>query len=672
MGLEHQPPDRAVLRPSVASTGAVAKALGPSHVEESKARAVGAGGSPTIPTMAVERLILRSRRVVTPDGQVAADVVVEGVHIADVEAISTRRPASANVEELGDLVLMPGLVDAHVHVNEPGRTEWEGFAHATRAGAAGGVTTLADMPLNSDPVTISVAALAAKQAAAEGRCWIDVGFHAGLVPANSGRRDQILDLDARGVLAWKAFLCDSGLADFPAATRADLEAAMPVLAEAGARLLVHAELARAAPPTSFDRYRDWEASRPPEWEVEAIALLIALCRATGCAVHVVHLAAADALPLLRQARAEGLPVTVETCPHYLHFAAEDIPDGDARYKCAPPIRGRANREALWGALADRTIDLVASDHSPAPPALKAAPDGDLARAWGGIASIQLTLPVVWTGARARGLALERLAEWLCARPAELLRLDRDRGAIAAGKLASLVAWDPEASFVVDPARLLFRHPSTTPYAGERLQGVVERAWVRGREVARGGEILGAPTGRLVARAADAGADRCAALLRLSPDARRDLLARCCSARAWIDAMLDALATAGAGSRLSTLVEQAFDQLRREDWLEAFAGHPRIGDLDRLRHRFASTAALATAEQAGARAASDKVLRALAQGNADYERRFGHIFIVCASGKSADEMLAILDQRLGNHPDVELRIAAGEQRKITRLRLASMA
>jgi OHCU decarboxylase len=290
--------------------------------------------------------------------------------------------------------------------------------------------------------------------------------------------------------------------------------------------------------------------------------------------------------------------------------------------------------------------------------------------------------VVWTGARARSHGLERIAEWLCARPASLLRLDRDRGAIAAGRIASLVAWDPEASFVVDPATLLFRHPSTTPYAGERLFGVVERVFVRGHQVARRGGLLGKPVGKLIASVASGGDATGASLRRRPPTEQRDLLARCCSARVWIDAMAEEVEAAPADTRLAALAELAFDRMAREDWLEAFAAHPRIGDLESLRHRFAATgpedsggteaAALAASEQGGTRGASDKVLRALAQRNADYERRFGHIFIVCATGKSADEMLTILDHRLGNEPERELAIAAGEQRKITRLRLAALA
>ena len=666
--------------------------------------------------MASDRRALRSSRVVGEGGVAAADVVMEGERIVAVEPPRRRR---SEVEDLGDLVLMPGLVDAHVHVNEPGRTEWEGFAHATRAAAAGGTTTIADMPLNSDPVTTTVAALDAKRAAARGQCWVDVGFHAGLVPDNARRADVLRALDRKGVLAWKAFLCDSGIPEFAPVAGADLAAAMPLLASSGARLLAHAEIADAASGAAVrvERHRDWEASRPPAWECRAIELLVSLCRATGCAVHVVHLSTAAALPLIRRARNERLPFTVETCPHYLHFALEDLPDGDARFKCAPPIRGRDNRDALWGALADGTIDLVASDHSPCPPDLKTRGGGDLAAAWGGIASLQLTLPVVWTGARARGLGVERVADWLCRRPAALLGLDGDRGAIVAGRLASLVAWDPEASFVVDPARLAHRHPTTTPYAGERLHGVVERTWLRGREVARRGEIVGRPHGRLLTRpggraapaaagggglggtaprprgasdpAAGSAAIDVAALGQASQTALRDLLTRCCAARAWVDAMIGSIVAASADpvassaadpgqptpseppADLAALADRSFDRLRREDWLEAFAGHPRIGDLSSLRHRFAATADLAAAEQAGTREASDRVLRALAQSNADYERRFGHVFIVCATGKSADEMLRLLRQRLVNDPSVELEIAAAEQRKITHLRLAAL-
>jgi allantoinase len=604
-----------------------------------------------------DHVVLRSRRVVLPGVVEPADVTIEGERIAGVEPPSARRSPDL---DLGDLVLMAGLVDAHVHVNEPGRTEWEGFRHATRAAAAGGVTMIADMPLNSDPVTTTTAALEAKRAAAAAQCWVDVGFHAGVVPDNAHRPDVLRALALDGVLAFKAFLCDSGIPEFPAVGRAELESAMPVLAAAGARLLAHAEIAGAAmpPATRIESYRDWEASRPQEWEHRAIELLIELCRSTGCPVHIVHLAAGDALPAIRAARAEGLPLTVETCPHYLRFAMEDLPDRDPRFKCAPPIRGRENRGALWSALADGTLDLIASDHSPCPPDWKRRGDGDLAQAWGGISSLQLLLPVVWTLASLRGHGVERIAEWLARAPAALLGLDHDRGSIAPGRLASLVAWDPDRSFVVRSADLHHRHPLLAPYAGEILHGVVERTWVRGREVACAGEIAPEPRGTLVTRG----------------PSLRDRLARCCAARAWIDAMLAAIRAgerALSPTELAELSDRCFDRLERADWLEAFAGHPRIGDLESLRHRFASTADLAASEQAGARGASDKVLRALAQGNDDYERRFGHLFVVCATGKSAAEMLDLLLERMANDPATELRIAAGEQRKITRLRLQAL-
>jgi len=427
------------------------------------------------------RFALRSRRVVTPEGVRAATVLVDAGTIAAVQAATERLPAGLPVTDLGDHALLPGLIDIHVHANEPGRTEWEGLETATRAAAAGGITLFVDMPLNSAPVTTTVPALEEKIAAAHrpGALQADVGFWAGLVPGNAAQIAPLLDAGALGA---KAFLVHSGIDDFPAATEADLRAAMPILAAYGAPLLVHAEL--PAPettpfvPADPRAYRDYLASRPPDWELDAIRLVLDLCAEYRCRVHIVHLAAAEALPALVEARASGLPVTVETCPHYLHFDAAGIPDGDTRFKCAPPIRDAENRERLWEALRDGTIDLVASDHSPCPPAMKGLDHGDFFRAWGGIASLQLLLPVLWTGAAARGFDLSEMTRWLSAQPALLSGQAPARGAIVPGARADLVVFDPDAEFTVDGDRLYHRHP-VTPYAGERLREIVEQTLLHG-------------------------------------------------------------------------------------------------------------------------------------------------------------------------------------------------
>jgi allantoinase len=446
---------------------------------------------------------MRGKYVVTPEGPRAAAVLVRGEKIVAVVA-PDQVPAGCPVEDVGARALVPGLVDTHVHVNEPGRTEWEGFDTATRAAAAGGVTTLVDMPLNSSPVTTTPEALRHKLAAAEGKLWVDCGLYGGVVPGNA---DQVEPLLAAGVLGLKAFLCPSGIDDFPNATESDLRAVLPALAAAGLPLLAHAELvgplaagveARlAAEPRSYAAYL---ASRPREWEHEAIRLLIALCREYRCRTHVVHLASAEALPLIAAARAAGLPLTVETCPHYLCFAAEEVPDGDPRFKCAPPVRGREDRERLWGALRDGLIDTVGSDHSPAPPGLKHLADGDLGRAWGGIASLQLALPVVWTEARRRGAALADVVEWLGRRPAQLVGLGGRKGALAAGCDADLVVFDPDAEFTVVPEALYHRHKAT-PYAGRTLRGRVDKAFLRGRVIYDSGRFGAAPAGRAVLRPA---------------------------------------------------------------------------------------------------------------------------------------------------------------------------
>ncbi|MFY9823977.1 MAG: allantoinase AllB [Thermoanaerobaculia bacterium] len=449
-------------------------------------------------------LILHGRRVVTPEGARPASVHVRQGTIVRV-GTEDEIPKGPAVIDCGDSVLMPGIVDTHVHVNEPGRTEWEGFTTATRAAAAGGVTTLVDMPLNSIPATTTREALRAKVEAAVGKLRVDMGLWGGVVPGNSQDLESLLD---GGVLGFKAFLVPSGVEEFGHVGEADLRAAMPVLARRGAVLLVHAELPgpieaaagvwEGAGPAELSDYRRYLRSRPDAAEVEAVELLVRLCRELRCRVHIVHVASAQVLPVLRHAREEGLPVTAETCPHYLTFAAEEVPDGAVTFKCAPPLRSRDNRERLWEALREGVIDLVATDHSPCPPEMKKLGSGDFRGAWGGISSLQLALPAVWTGARERGFMVTDVAEWMCAAPARLAGLEGRKGAIAPGYDADLAIWDPEASFTVEPERLHHRH-KITPYAGRTLYGIVRRTVLRGETIYRDGEIVGPPDGRLLTR-----------------------------------------------------------------------------------------------------------------------------------------------------------------------------
>jgi allantoinase len=459
--------------------------------------------SPSSPADLTETpdLIVRGRRVIAPEGGRAAAIHVRGGVITAISAFDDL-PKGSVVHEAHDFVVMPGIVDTHVHINEPGRTEWEGFSTATRAAAAGGITTLIEMPLNSIPATTSAAGFREKLAATAGKLWVDVGFWGGVVPGNG---TELRPLWESGVFGFKCFLVPSGVEEFAHVTESDLRGELPQLSALKTPLLVHAELpgpiAEAEKKlTKADprRYSAWLASRPRGVENEAIELLVRLARQLGARIHIVHLSSSDAIATLQKAKSDGLPVTVETCPHYLTFDAENVGDGRTEFKCAPPIREKANREKLWAALGDGTIDFIATDHSPCPSAMKLPETGDFLRAWGGIASLELSLSAVWTEASSRGYAVPRLAEWLCSRPARLAGLDKRKGRIAVGCDADFAIWNPDAKFLVDPAKLHQRH-KITPYAGRELSGAVETTFLRGRKIFDRGELSHSPLGQILRR-----------------------------------------------------------------------------------------------------------------------------------------------------------------------------
>jgi len=427
--------------------------------------------------MPVPDLIIRGQRVVLPE-----TIAPRSVHIREERIVFVGDyddvVAGCEVVEAGDSVVMPGLVDTHVHINAPGRTEWEGFRSATLAAAAGGVTTLVDMPLNSIPPTTTLANFEEKLATARGECFVDVGFWGGVVPGNTA---ELAPMFAAGVVGFKCFLVPSGVDEFEHVTEADLREAMPELTRLGALLIVHAELPHSIKTDAGPDYQSFLASRPRVAENEAIELMIRLSREFDTRVHIVHLSSADAIPLLREAQAAGVKITAETCPHYLHFAAEEVPAGATEFKCCPPIRERDNREELWDGLKDGTIDFIVSDHSPCPGEMKLRESGDFMKAWGGIASLQLRLPIVWTEARRRGFSLHDLTRWLCANPARQVSFELRKGTIAVGSDADLVLWNPDAQFTVTPSALHHRH-KLTPYTGEVLSGVVQQTFLRGQKI----------------------------------------------------------------------------------------------------------------------------------------------------------------------------------------------
>ena len=597
-------------------------------------------------------LVVRGKQVMRSGSSGPASIHIRDGVIAAIESFDSV-PSSAQLVDADDAVILPGLVDTHVHLNDPGRAHWEGFEFGTRAAAAGGVTTLIDMPLNSIPPATTVGGLRAKLEAAKSQCWVDTGFWGGVVPGNA---DQIEPLIAEGVFGFKCFLVPSGVDEFPHVGEADLRLALPIIGANCSLLLVHAELPGPLESVRIESsprsYKTYLQSRPRAAEDQAIELMIRLSREFGARVHIVHLSSADAIPSLRRARAEGLPITVETCPHYLLFASEDIPDGATQYKCAPPIRENENRERLWAALEEGVIDFITTDHSPCPASLKCIESGDFLQAWGGITSLQLGLSSVWTEASLRGHSIGQVTEWLSTRPARMAGLDH-KGEIAVGKDADLVFFRPDAAFEW-PHALHHRH-KLTPYQGRTLRGIVERTIVRGTTVYHQGEFSPLPAGNIVY----------GRLRRLNgapvEEACSDFL-RCCGSAKWVARMISGRPYPSVNKLLED-ADRVCSELTVEDWLEAFAAHPRIGETGKSRW--------SEEEQSRARSAESTLLTKLAEANRAYYERFGFIFIICASGKGAEEMLEALRSRLKNDRETELRNAAEQQRLITRLRLRKL-
>lgn len=455
--------------------------------------------------------MIRGKRVVTPVGERPAAIHVAGgviVAVTALDAAPLDSLASTGVPILdaGDLVILPGLVDTHVHINDPGRADWEGFETATRAAAAGGVTTLLDMPLNSIPPTTTLEGLQAKVRALEDKALVDVALCGGLVPSNAHAAGGLRELFDEGVLAFKCFLAESGVAEFSHVHAAELRAGMIEIARLGAPLFVHAELPGPLSEGEKDalgldprRYETFLRSRPRTAENAAVELVLRVAAETGCRAHIVHLSSSDALSTFRRARDSRVPLTVETCPHYLTFASEEIPDGATAFKCAPPIREMNNREKLWDALREGLVDQVVTDHSPSSAEMKCSGSGDFMKAWGGISSLQIGLAAVWTGAHAHGRTVRDVARWMSESPARLVGLSGKKGAIAVGCDADLVFWDPDAEHTIDAATLEHRH-KITPYEGRTLRGAVMRTILRGETIyERGKGFASTPSGRWTRR-----------------------------------------------------------------------------------------------------------------------------------------------------------------------------
>lgn len=447
---------------------------------------------------------IKSKNILTPSGFIDGYVIIAGGKIVDVipdnNLENSSSPFSKNWDgtNVGEKIVMPGIIDPHVHINEPGRTEWEGFDTATKSAAAGGITTMIEMPLNATPVTTTKSSFAVKLAAAKNKIHVNCGFWGGVVPDNINDLEELLE---NGVFGLKAFLTHSGIDDFPNTNAEHLRKALTILKKHAKPLLVHCELDSVHDdlklleqhPTSYSAYLK---SRPKSWEDKAIKLMIDLCRETGAHVHIVHLSSANSIEQIRKAKAEGLPLTVETAQHYLFFNAEDIPDAATQYKCAPPIRESENNEKLWSALLDGTIDFIATDHSPAPPASKEIESGNFKKAWGGIAGLQFSLPVVWTKMKEKNIPVQNMLKWLCENPGKLCGLNYSKAKIEKGLDADLVVWSPEKKFKAEQKDILHRH-KITPYLNRELFGVVEQTYIGGKKIFDNGSFINLNAGKIL-------------------------------------------------------------------------------------------------------------------------------------------------------------------------------
>ena len=438
-------------------------------------------------------IAIKSSRIITSEGEVDGYVIIKEGKIEDV--INTLGIHDERVVDVADKIIMPGIIDPHVHINEPGRTDWEGFNTATKAALAGGITTLVDMPLNSSPVTISAKAFDEKISVAQKNLHTNCGFWGGVIPGNE---HDIAGLIEKGVLGFKAFLTHSGIDEFPNVTEADLRKTMPIIAKHNLPLLVHCEITDNSQLTTDNSrsYANYLASRPRKWENDAIALVIRLCKEYNCRTHIVHLSSSDSIEQTTKAKQKGLPLTVETGQHYLYFNAEEISDGQTQFKCAPPIREKENNDKLWQALKDGVIDFVATDHSPSIPELKELESGDFMKAWGGIASLQFALPVLWTKAKQKDCSLNDIVKWLCENPAKLIGKERSKGKIEKGFDADIIVWDEKRSFTVTEDIIQHKH-KITPYLNENLFGVVKQTYLSGEKVFDTGKFLHLNKGKII-------------------------------------------------------------------------------------------------------------------------------------------------------------------------------